>query len=436
MTGTITASMLYNLVQCPRRFTLDLFGDPRKKDPVSPFVQLLWEKGNAYEEEVIRGLKIPFTNLRFQDEGERERLTLEAIARGDELIYGGRVSAGDLLGEPDLLRKKGRGYVAGDIKSGAGFEGESDESEGRPKEHYAVQLALYTDILDQRGLSSGRIPFIWDVHGEEVPYDLDTEIRKKQTLWDAYQNALNVARALAANKANSTPALTSICKLCHWRTVCTQQMEKEDDLTLIPELGRSRRNALLAHVRSVGDLAKMDIDRLMVGKKTAIQGIGPDTLRKFKARAVLQKTPGAMPYLKQPLSLPSSECEIFFDIETDPMRDICYLHGFLERAGGKDRYSAFLAEKPTMEEEERAFKEAWQFIKANRPCVIYYYSHYERTFWRKLQKKYPTVLLEAEVAELFDPKNSIDLYGGVVRPWTEWPTRDLSLKTLAKFLGF
>jgi predicted RecB family nuclease len=95
-----------------------------------------------------------------------------------------------------------------------------------------------------------------------------------------------------------------------------------------------------------------------------------------------------------------------------------------------------LPEKPAAEEEERAFKEAWKYIQFRRPCVIYYYSPYERTFWRKLQKKYPTVLLEAEVAELFDPKNSIDLYGGVVRPWTEWPTRDLSLKTLAKFLGF
>ncbi len=428
--------MLYNLVQCPRRFTLDLFGDPKQKDPVSPFVQLLWEKGNAYEEEVIKGLKIPFTNLRIQDDRERERLTVEAISRGDELIYGGRLSAGDLLGEPDLIRKSPGGYVAGDIKSGAGRTGVTEESEGRPKEHYAVQLALYTDILEKNGFSPGRVPYVLDANGEEVPYDLDSDLRKDQTLWDAYQAALALARDLAAKKARSTPALTAICKLCHWRSFCLRQMEKADDLTLIPELGRSRRDALISRVRTVEDLAKMDVEGLMVGKKTAIKGIGPDTLRKFKARAILQKTPGAKPYLKQPLNLPVSGRELFFDIEADPMHDICYLHGFLEREGGEESYSAFLAEKPSAEEEERAFQEAWRFIRARPPCVIYYYSPYERTYWRKLRKKYPKVLSESEVEGLFDPNTSIDLYKDVIRSKTEWPTRDYSVKTLAKFLGF
>jgi len=37
------------------------------------------------------------------------------------------------------------------------------------------------------------------------------------------------------------------------------------------------------------------------------------------------------PYLKEAISFPCHARELFFDIETDPMRDICYLHGFLER---------------------------------------------------------------------------------------------------------
>ncbi len=36
--------------------------------------------------------------------------------------------------------------MAGDIKSGAGFEGVSEESDGKPKKHYAVQLGLSTYI--------------------------------------------------------------------------------------------------------------------------------------------------------------------------------------------------------------------------------------------------------------------------------------------------
>ena len=53
MHGPITASMLYDLVQCPHRVTMDLFADPALKDKISPFVQLLWERGSLYEEEVI-----------------------------------------------------------------------------------------------------------------------------------------------------------------------------------------------------------------------------------------------------------------------------------------------------------------------------------------------------------------------------------------------
>ena len=37
---------------------------------------------------------------------------------------------------------------------------------------------------------------------------------------------------------------------------------------------------------------------------------------------------------------------------------------------------------------------------------------------------------------LFEPPRAVDLYGDVVRKATEWPTRDHSIKTLAKYLGF
>ena len=37
---------------------------------------------------------------------------------------------------------------------------------------------------------------------------------------------------------------------------------------------------------------------------------------------------------------------------------------------------------------------------------------------------------------LFAHPRAIDLYGGVVLKATEWPTRDHSIKTLAKCLGF
>jgi predicted RecB family nuclease len=152
----ITGSMLYDLVACPHRVTMDLFADPATRDAVSPFVQLLWERGAAHEKDVVAGIGEPFVDLSMNHGVEKERLTLAAMDRGEPLIYSGRITSDDLLGEPDLLRKEGTGYIAGDIKSGAGEEGATDDHEGKPKMHYAAQLALYTDILERLGRSAGR----------------------------------------------------------------------------------------------------------------------------------------------------------------------------------------------------------------------------------------------------------------------------------------
>jgi predicted RecB family nuclease len=40
------------------------------------------------------------------------------------------------------------------------------------------------------------------------------------------------------------------------------------------------------------------------------------------------------------------------------------------------------------------------------------------------------------VERLFELPRAVDLYGDVVLKATEWPTRDHSIKTLAKYLGF
>ena len=64
MSVPITAAMLYDLVQCPHRPSMDLFGDPGKRDEINAFVRLLWEKGTAYEHEVIAGLTLPVLDCR------------------------------------------------------------------------------------------------------------------------------------------------------------------------------------------------------------------------------------------------------------------------------------------------------------------------------------------------------------------------------------
>jgi predicted RecB family nuclease len=218
-----------------------------------------------------------------------------------------------------------------------------------------------------------------------------------------------------------------------------RRLEKDDDLTLLPELGRTKRDAMLILIGSVAEFAMIDVESFVTGKKTPFSGIGPDVLGKFHERARLVTSPNPQSYLSGPLTLPHSEIEIFFDIETDPMRDFCYLHGMLKRRGGTnatERFDAFYATDLSAAAEHDAFAAAWAYLCARPTAIIYFYSKYERTIWRVLQQKYPDVCTADEIEALFNPAPSVDLYYDVVQKATMWPTRDHSIKTLAKFLGF
>lgn len=438
---TVTAAQLYDHVSCPRRVDLDAHGDACARAELSAFVRMLWERGSAHEASVVDALPAGTVLLAGLPGGERERLTAEAMARGAALIHGGRIAADDLLGDPDLLVRRGPGYMAADIKSGRGEEGGEDDGDGRPKAHYAVQVALYTDVLERLGLSAGRHAEIWDVRGQRVAYDLSAPRgpRTPASWWDLYAATRDAVRAILAGPGSTRGALASGCGLCHWREVCVAELEAADDLTLIPHLGRAARDGMAAAIGTVAELAAIDPEAFVTGRKTAFAGVGPDRLRTFHARARLLSSPGAAAYLRAPVQLPATEVEVFFDIEAEPMRDVTYLHGFVERTGGDpatETFTAFYADEPTPEGEREAFASAIAHLASRRHAAVYYYSKYERTMYRKLQARYPEVCAAADIEALFAFPRSVDLYFDVVFRATEWPTRNHSIKTLAKHLGF
>ncbi len=437
----ITASMLYNLTSCEHRLYLDTFGDPTQRAEPNAFIQLLWEKGSLFEKEVIASLEYPFLDLSKYHGDEKESRTLKAIEQGTSLIYNGRLSINNLLGEPDLLRKEGTGYIAGDIKSGSGEEGDTDS--GKLKKSYAVQLGLYTDILERLAVSSGRWGFIWDIHGKEVRYDFSQaqSTRTPQTWWELYQSYHQRAKDILEQSHVTKAAYSSgTCKLCHWYQPCLLNLQRDYDLTLLPELGRTKRDGLNAHFSTIQEFASADLSTLMQGKKTSMPGMGPGTLHKLHARAQLVSAGDqGHPYLREAISLPKQDSEIFFDIEVDPLRDHTYLHGFIERMhqdNTTEQFVAFFADSPTADAEQDAFAQSMAYLRQHSNSKIYYYSKYERTMYRKLQAKYPEVCSAEDIETLFNPERAIDLYFDVVLKATEWPTRDYSIKTLAKYLGF
>lgn len=282
----VTASVLYDLAVCPRRVALDAFGDVARQDETNAFVRLLWERGARFEWQTIAALGDPFVDLSNTAEIDRQRLTLEAMGQGAPMIYGGRISAADLLGMPDLLRKEPGGYVPGDIKSGRGKERGGDGRDGKPKLSYAVQLACYVDILERLGRSAGRRAFVLDVRGDRVEYDFTSHAAGRD-LWGDYLNTLAAARSILARRTVPLPAYGGVCKLCHWYSCCLDELTDADDLTLIADLRRSDRDAMHERIPSIAAFAAIDPDVFTRGKKSVFRGIGAERFRALQARAVL-----------------------------------------------------------------------------------------------------------------------------------------------------
>ena len=178
--------------------------------------------------------------------------------------------------------------------------------------------------------------------------------------------------------------MASECKLCHWQSICRKQVRKSGDLTLIPELGRSKRDALAPEIPTIKAMAKVDIETFVQGKKTIFPRIGITALEKFQTRARLLTDPNAKPLVTAPIDLPNAaSTELFFDIETDPMRDLCYLHGFVERRDGNnstEQFHAFVADAANKAEEARAFADAWATLFHSLLSVLRSYNS-SAPFW-------------------------------------------------------
>jgi len=443
----VTASKLYDYFQCPHRVWRDIYGPQEEKNPEpNPFVELLWEKGVLREKEVVAGLG-KLLDLSSRNKDDQFQKTLEAMQSEIPLIYHGYIRWEHLAGEPDLLRKNDDGtYTPIDIKSGRGMEGVDEEEgdAGKLKKHYAAQLALYIEILEQLGFTKSHIGKIYDIDSKEVDYDLDSPmgVKNKQTWWQKYQDTKNEVSLLVENKRKNDPALIGICKLCPWYTSCKKLCTDRNDLSMEFSLGRSKRATLQEDVgiTTVTELATIDIPSLLAKKATDkeyLRGLAESSLTTLKKRAsvlVSSKTP----VIYTPIVFPKVAYELYFDIEDDPTQGFVYLHGVYERHDGKERYIPFVAKENSKDAEKQAWKEFWDYIHALPPddYCLYYYSSHEPTTYKRMQKQYTDVISLDEIETIFTSQHAIDLYYGCILKYTDWPLYSYSLKEIARYLGF
>lgn len=447
----ITASKLYDYTQCPHKVWRDIYGPQEEKiREANPFVEMLWKKGIKHEEKIIDNID-KYLDLSDGSFEERFNKTIDALKNKTPLIYHGFLRYNNLQGEPDLLRLLPDGsYMPVDIKSGSGFAGADDDigEEGKPKLHYAVQLCLYNELLKKLGFADHDIGKIIDIHGDEVEYNLVAPkgVKDKTTWWENYEKIKINVNLLLDDKVKNKPAYSSKCKLCPWYSSCKSWCQTANDLTNIFDLGRANRDRINEDlfIENLNELMEIDIAAVMKqkeqekksGNKNFLFRISDNTLKKAIERAKIS-TITKTPVLYGVTDFPIVSYELFFDIEDDPTQEFVYLHGVYERHDGKEKFIDFAAKEISPEAEKEAWLNFWKYIDTlpQDDFAVYYYSHHEKTTYRKMQKLYPEVISPEKVEQFFNNPNVIDLYK-IVRSKTDWPLPSYSLKEIAVYLGF
>ncbi|MFH1657356.1 MAG: TM0106 family RecB-like putative nuclease [bacterium] len=436
----LTASQLYAHIQCPHYTWRDFYGPQEEKiKEVNPFIQMLWNRGIQHEERVVKELG-DFLDLRHGSLKERFAKTMQAIENDTPLIYQGVLQSTELLGVPDLLRRLPDGsYLPIEIKSGMAV----DSGEGKIKKHYAVQLCLYTELLQQLGIKNDNKGIIFDINRNEVEYRFNEPLGKieRKTCWEFYKEVKEEARALLNNKIQNKPALSGTCKLCPWYNSCKKWCQENQDLTTIFYLGRAKRDVINKElqIEKVDNFSELNVKGIMDQKKqdkSFLKSIGEKTLDKLVARAnILCKT--KQPVIYKKIAFPEVSYELFFDIEDDPTQEFVYLHGVYERNNGEEKFISFVAADTTKRAEAEAWAKFWEYIGSLpfNDFAVYYYSPHEKSTYRKLQQRYPEVISAEDLDAFFENPCVIDLYQ-IVLKHTDWPLSSYSLKDLATYLGF
>jgi len=133
--------------------------------------------------------------------------------------------------------------------------------------------------------------------------------------------------------------------------------------------------------------------------------------------------------IRGPVEFTDGEIEVYFDIESNPLRDFDYLFGVLVVQNGEEHYQAFVADDP--EKESEMWDQFVEFLESHHDATIYHYGLFEQEVVRRFAARYGVSTIAQEVID----RNMVDLLY-LFRPHVIFPLSFYSLKDIASYLGF
>lgn len=427
----VSADLLLYYQRCDRRAFLDVFGDPRRRDPVDDFLLKLRQDSYLHRQSELSQYHYEQPQWHGDDWYGGDRATRELMERGVECIYRGVLCAPWLPGvtlvcQPDLLvRQSGASefgdwyYVARDIRFGK-----------RPKLDYQIVGAFHGLLLSL--VQGVWPPTTWLVLRGRSPHRVDFPKRVPEM----YQILHD---CIATLRQSQTPELflsRQKCNLCHWYSHCHQAAESQRHLSLVPGVTPSRYEQLQTMgVESLADLASLRPAQLKAafGAEAGVQ-LAQQAKVSYRDRpahkpdALLRAFETHQPPWLDPAPPP---IEIHFDIEAEPDLDLEFLLGvvIVDRRHSSQSYHAFLAETP--DAERQAWQQFLELMEAYPHAPIFHFCDYEVKTIQRLAQRYNTPASRWKALV----RRCVDIHWWATQT-TVLPVESYALKPIARWLGF
>ena len=411
----LTPSHFYKFFQCPHWIWFDIYGDTSRKRQTSPLLDIIY-KGKLGNEPGVLGKHKKFEELKpenYRDLEEAYLATLELMKEGKN-IYHGVLMTEDWVGMPDLLEARpGKSdlgdfhYVAYDVQRSLDLRDEQK-----------FPLVFYSLILEK----------IQGVKPREA-YVIDPQGNERSFLVNDFMDQFNVTkkeveRILAGEKP--APFLKSGCKRSPWYSLCLEETQGCNDVSLVYRLSQADQRRLYGiGIMTVSDLAGADGDDL----RSKLEDWSYDKIVRFQNQAKVLLSGEPMTVRKP--HFPEAATEVYLDVESDPTRDVDYLFGVLIRntKTGAVSYQHFLAEQP--DQEAQAWQKFLDWLSGMEDFVIYHYAYYERQVFDRLATRHGAA---STLAQKFH-EHAIDLHQKIIDT-VVLPLYFYTLKDIAKYIGY
>jgi predicted RecB family nuclease len=336
-----------------------LAGLVERPDRIDPELDRIAKRGLQHEQRFLADLEAADLRVtKIQPDGsmtaagdqlrQAAAATLEAMRRGDDVIYQATFFDGRWRGHADFLRRVD-GPAAASALGPWHYEAWDTKLARHVKGSAVLQLCVYCDLLASL---QGRPPEFMHValggSAREVVHlrvaDYAAYHRQVRRLFE--EHAARDSPAFPPRDSRPDPC--EHCEVCRWSLECAVRRRREDDLSLVAGITARQRRSLRA--RDVP--TRTALAELALPLQPPLDGTSPEALRRVREQARIQvqgERQGRLLYeLLEPsrlkdgtleperglLSLPPpTPDDLFFDIEGDPFAlddGVDYLFGILE----------------------------------------------------------------------------------------------------------